>query len=471
MVVDSVGGGPLIGAQVSVEGVNAAAISDSAGRFRIDSVPAGRYRVGVFHPLLDSLGLSVASPPLEVAPGAAVSLIFATPSARTLVRLVCDKVPVDTSEGIGPSAVIGRVLNAETEAPVGRAHVTLGWTAFESDEVAVRRIRHVRQATTGPSGAFTFCHLPADLAGVARATNGASDSSLAVRPYGTGGRFLSLLVMHVSGQGASAKRGQAGALSGVLTGTVVRSDSGGPFAGAEVLVSGSTDTAVTNDSGHFSLRGLPTGTRTLRVRALGWQPVLIPIELSQREARHIVVPLAIKTAVLQTVVVTATLKSALERVGFEDRKRMNVGHFLTPDDIAKKSASELVDLVAGMPGVVRRAGPNGEDYLAGTRGSGCVHYIVDGTPFEEMTPGEINSVVPPDQVGAIELYQQSETPPQYNYGASTIIVAVPSGAVPGRAGSMISAGGGARVGPGPVAQRSSCVRIVIWTKARLAVTQ
>src|ERR1700689_278550 len=41
IVVDSLHGGPLKGAQVSVEGLNPLAVTHSTGRFRVDSVPPG----------------------------------------------------------------------------------------------------------------------------------------------------------------------------------------------------------------------------------------------------------------------------------------------------------------------------------------------------------------------------------------------------------------------------------------------
>src|SRR6185312_3309723 len=58
IVGDSLHGGPLAGAIILLDGQSREAVTDSIGRFRIDSVSAGRYRVGIFHPVLDSLGTS-----------------------------------------------------------------------------------------------------------------------------------------------------------------------------------------------------------------------------------------------------------------------------------------------------------------------------------------------------------------------------------------------------------------------------
>jgi len=253
----------------------------------------------------------------------------------------------------------------------------------------------------------------------------------------------------------------------VLTGRVIRSDGSGPFAGAQVMVLGSNQTAVTNDSGQFTLRGLAAGSRTLEVRALGWEPVTMSVDLAQREPRQVTVPLEVKTAVLRAVVVTATLNAGLQRVGFDTRKHMGIGRFLGPDDIAKRNPFEFVDIMAGMPGLVRRPGPYGEDYLAATRGMGsCVRYVVDGVPYQEVTPGDINTLVQADDIGAVEVYQPSESPAQYAYSPPVMSAGSPTFGRMGRAGTprpgTMGTNGGAGGGTG-------CMKVIIWTKGRLGV--
>src|SRR5580692_1745793 len=62
--------GPVHSAFGSILGV----VADSAGRFRIDSVPPGTYRIGIFHPLLDSLALSIASAPVNITADSALAV-------------------------------------------------------------------------------------------------------------------------------------------------------------------------------------------------------------------------------------------------------------------------------------------------------------------------------------------------------------------------------------------------------------
>ena len=474
VVVDSVNGGPLVGAQLSVEGLTAVAITDSTGHFRIDSVPAGTYRIGVFHPFLDSLALSIASPPLTVPPGGTLNLVFATPSAPTVMRLACANALPDTTQPLGPSLLLGRVLDAETDAPVANARVRISWTEIQSSHRSgVHRITRGRDTTTGPNGTFQFCFLPASFGGTVRAMSAAGDSAVVSRPYAMNGHLIGRLVLHLpSADTALARRAHHPASDArtssrlgiaVLSGRVIRpeSDGGGPQAGAQVTVLGAAVSAVTDDSGRFTLRDLPAGTRTVQIRAVGWQQVSMPVELTKREPRQVVVSLETKTAVLQTVVVTGKINAGLQRVGFDARRRMGNGHFLTPEEIARRNALQLVDLMRGMPGVVRRVGENGGDYLEDTRGAGgCVTYVVDGMTYQESTPGDINTIIQPSDIGAIELYQPAEAPAA---NAFTPPALTPRDL---ERNTTFAAPGTLVTGNG-IAGGTTCVKILIWTKEGL----
>ncbi len=468
VVIDSLDGGPLVGAQISVEGIVSQVLTDSAGRFRLDSVPAGRYRIGVFHPILDSLGMSIASPPLDVAADSTLSLAFATPSAPTIVRLACGSGPADTSAQSGPALVIGHVLDAETDAPVAGAHVSLRWAHIRSLLSEKLRLTQGKWDTaTGPAGEFRFCHVPDRFIGIAHAARVAHDTNDVGRPFTMRGRLVRFLVLHVPANDSSAAHA-AGATPvpghASLSGRVYRSDDGRPFIGAVITVAGTGDTAITGDDGLFTLRGLPAGSRTLEVRALGWEPEALPVELSDRTAHNVVVRLATKTAVLDAVVVTATLNAGLHRVGFDARKRLGIGHFLSPDDLAHMSANEFVDLMVTMPGVRRRIDPQGNAYVTPARGSvGCVTYVIDGMPFVEATPGQINDVMPVAEIGAIEVYQPAEAPPGAAFSPPA-----PQG------GQALSRQSGQLRNPGAVdslslAGGTTCVKIFIWSKNRLGL--
>ncbi len=500
-VRDSLAGGGLVGAAVIPEGLSGIlATTDSAGVFRLGGLPPGRYRLGVYHPLLDSLGVSLASPPVAAAIHPA-PVFLATPSGATIARAACldaATIPVER-----PSVVIGRVLDADSDDPVTGAIVQLIWVDIQASmAVGFHRRLVVRDTLTGPDGAFHFC-------GVSRATDitvrsarvaeGVADSislgaarigeQIVARRIVMGGRLAVPVQLHLPAMDARATPAAGGtaqlsfAGSGRVTGRVVGSN-GAPLSGALVTLGGTTDSSRTGGDGQFALSGLPTGSRTLVIRAIGYEPTAVPVELSSRSPRTVTVTLTGAVPVLETVAVTAArLQVAYDRVGFT-RRRKGFGYFLDDSAIARRDAFEFSDLMVGVPGFRHAYGRTGKPYLvasdagsgvqslpspaqadaagsattnaraAGIAGatrasvralaasqgtgfgggcSGGIRYLVDGTAFGEMEPGDIDNYVKPAEIGAIEKYDANESP-----------------------GSL---------GQSP----SSCVTIVIWTKQYLGI--
>src|ERR687895_1108973 len=85
VVVDSIHGGPLTRATVRVGTTGRSGVTSLGGIFVIDSVPAGEHVVRVTHPLLDSLYLSLVTPPLRVMADSTTGVIMALPTLATLM--------------------------------------------------------------------------------------------------------------------------------------------------------------------------------------------------------------------------------------------------------------------------------------------------------------------------------------------------------------------------------------------------
>src|SRR5262249_34982226 len=65
-VLDSIHDGGLANAVVIIEGTGRTGITQADGRFRVDSIPVGKHRIMVMHPLLDTLGVVMRTPdPLD----------------------------------------------------------------------------------------------------------------------------------------------------------------------------------------------------------------------------------------------------------------------------------------------------------------------------------------------------------------------------------------------------------------------
>ncbi|MEP7347951.1 MAG: carboxypeptidase regulatory-like domain-containing protein, partial [Gemmatimonadaceae bacterium] len=226
-----------------------------------------------------------------------------------------------------------------------------------------------------------------------------------------------------TGQTFSAVTVQRGDAS--LTGKVLNAN-GNPVVGARVDVVGTPGATLTRESGEFSLTGLPSGTQSLVVRQLGYEPVEQAVELSTRAAARVVVVMTKPAQVLTPVVVTAEATAGLDRVGFNQRKKSSGGTFITGDDVMKRAPNMLSDVFRSVPGL--RVVPVGNDYqIESSRNvmGGCVTYWVDGSPFEAMFPGDIDRLYPPQEISGIEVYPSgSSVPAQFQQAGKSSCAAV-----------------------------------------------
>jgi hypothetical protein len=139
------------------------------------------------------------------------------------------------------------------------------------------------------------------------------------------------------------------------------------------------------------------------------------VDLNPRVPQHVTIKLPKFVAMMDPVLITARRNITLDKVGFNQRKKSAFGYFLDPDKIAQMHAFYVSDILQRVPGLRVVYGANGESSVVSTRGvgSGCVEYYVDDMPFQELTPGDINSFINGGEVSAVEVYQSGTAPPQY----------------------------------------------------------
>jgi hypothetical protein len=409
VVVDSLRGRLLEGAEVMIEGVKASVMTDSAGRFRIRDLPPGTYQVGVFHPMLDTLGTSLATKPFRLGPDSTTFLILAVPSAATIVREACRQ----SSSDQGRSAVIGHVYEPETRQPIAGAEVSIAWIQIEvSKEVGIRRTPHVVRDTTGAAGEFQLCGLPSPLDATLQARKGtAATSEIPISLRGGAPELLARTLL-LSPTGSEATVGNAS-----VSGRVVLA--GSPTnAGSRVELIGTDKVALTNEAGEFTMANLPSGSRVLLARHLGYAAETIPVDLSPLEPQKVTITLPKYVAIMDPVLVTARRNASLDRVGYSQRKRSGSGYFLGPEQVQRINAYRLTDILRRVPGL--HVTSNGiDDVVTSSRGgfsSGgrdCVQYYVDDMPWLSVSPGDINGFVSGHEVVAVEVYQGPTAPAQY----------------------------------------------------------
>jgi hypothetical protein len=162
VVRDSIARLPLAGAVVQLVSADPlargarATFSDSVGRFALGGVPDGRYLLGFFHPMLDSLGLEPTLREVRVAGQASVVADLGIPSPTRLGAALCGT-PAAPESG---AVVIGSVRNARDGEGIASVTVAAEW--FEpsvSREGITRRLPRLA-ATTAANGWFAICNVP-----------------------------------------------------------------------------------------------------------------------------------------------------------------------------------------------------------------------------------------------------------------------------------------------------------------------
>jgi len=159
VALDSIRGGFLRNAVVAVSGTNRTAVTDSAGRFTIDSVRPGEHTLRMRHALLDTLAILVSTRPKMISAGDTAVMIISTPGPASIVAAKCP----ENARALGPAAVIGTVFDAETEDPSSGARVSTRWTELQVTSKKIAGVPQVRTAQVSAEGTFNLCGLPNDL--------------------------------------------------------------------------------------------------------------------------------------------------------------------------------------------------------------------------------------------------------------------------------------------------------------------
>jgi hypothetical protein len=415
VVGDSLNSAPLRGAEVIASGVTTTATTDSLGRFTLDRLPPGTYQVGVFHPLLESLGITLATKPFVVGPDSEGVVTLAVPSVATLVHRYCGSAQTSADS----AAVAGRVTDPDNDERVAGAKVSLAWTDLSvSKESGVVRTPHELHTETDATGFFKFCAVPSDLDGTVQAVRGYLTTPEI--PLSLNGASLAFHNMSIP-SGSSVTRS-----TGVVTGHVV-SPEGKAVARARIEIPMSSVSTITREDGGFRFPEVLTGTELLVVYSLGHSSANQAVNVTSRRPTDVTITVGPTLNLLDPVLVTARRNQALEKNGFNRRERAGFGHYFTREDIDQRRPNYITDILKGVAGFNVSYVRGGAVITGrpGIRTGGCTTVYVDGIEWRDLEPGELDTFVNPDDVIGLEVYQSGEEPAQFrkfDRGCVTLVV-------------------------------------------------
>lgn len=406
-------GALLPNARVFIAGpVTRTITADARGRFLADSLIAGRYTFNFSHESLDELGYTPPEQVVDLRPGEVRAVFLHTTAGGAILAAVCPG-PRESQTG----AVIGQLADVRTERPIVGAEVRVEWSeTVVSPTLGVSRQARAARSPTDSLGRYRICGVPNDTPVLLRARAAGLDGpplelDLAERPIA-----IRMLKLDQGGQLAATGDSLAGGTA-VLRGSV-RGTDGNPVQEAQVLVLGLPNGVRTGADGGFELTGLPAGTHSIEVRAIGFSRRRELVQLHPDRPVELDVRLTRMAVVLPEVTVTERSPAVSE---FDERRRQaaGAGHFITRDDIARRNPLRTEDLFRSVPGFsVVPSG--GFDYSVvstrGVTGSGrCIpDFFVDGARI--VVDPQLGGGLPvnPTEIYGIESYPgPSAVPAQY----------------------------------------------------------
>jgi hypothetical protein len=427
IVWDSISSEPLVGATVQMahqtdRAVSFSAVSDSNGNYRIEGVRPGRYLIGFFHPSLDALRLD---PPVllaDIRPDTAAMIDLGLPGPERVRAAVCGP-----NVGDRAGVMLGVVRDADSNEPIKDAKVVVTWNEFVIRDNSLANEHRRIPARVRPDGSFSVCGLPTNLQVVANAEAPKRIGGLIELTFAPGelarrdfslADSASATVVTLPDTNA-AKEGRLEIPIRVARGRatmsgVVRTKDGRPLRGAKISVPGTDVVGETTDNGSFSLGGLPSGTYSVEVRAIGYTPKRVPVDLSTRRPAQLAVTIDNRVNTLANVVVQADRSKHQQDVtGFMDRaKKGGFGRYITEEDINKRAAMTATDLLRTTPGLT--IVPNGSfGYTVLGRGQCVPAVYVDGMKVLDGA-SELDNLVRPSEIMGVEVYTGAAgTPPQF----------------------------------------------------------
>lgn len=234
--------------------------------------------------------------------------------------------------------------------------------------------------------------------------------------------------VRVSAPGDTSRGRPVGVIDGAVSDTNLV-----PLRGAFVSILGSTIRVGTGPNGRFRIVNVPVGRHVLIVKRSGYRPASSVVDVVLRDTLRVSYTLNEDSATkLSPVVVTETQVNRLS--GFEARRKLGVGEFMTAEEINQRNtvySTELMRKFLSVNVSPSRTSSLIEYFALSAREGGnpnvgaCpMQVYLDQVPLP--TPFNLDLLPSPRELAGIEVYAGASTvPPQFagaNRGCGVILV-------------------------------------------------
>jgi TonB-dependent SusC/RagA subfamily outer membrane receptor len=332
-------------------------------------------------------------------------------------------------------------LTGERSPARRRASMLLAPARLDVGDVRIAVALEQLMRSAGVRIAYSESLLPRDRTVSCRCASvsvaGALDSLLGALPYrwAEGKGQIVLEPTSEPTSEAAATRAADARRAGTISGTVTDALTRRPVAAAQVALASGGLGAVTADDGTYTIRAVPAGPATLRVRRIGFAPVDRPVTVVDGQTATVDFALAEQTRTLSEVVVTGTAGATTRREVGNSIASVNMSKLAdqpTPevqDIIGARVAGATImrnEGAAGAGGSIRIRGINSL-----TQGNRPLIYV-DGvrlysSALPESSQGQSSSPlndIDPNDIERIEIIKGAAATTLYGTEASNGVVQV-----------------------------------------------
>lgn len=413
---DSIANAPLRGAVVQAALIDTSgrsaprvftATADEAGRYRIDSLPAGKFAIGFQHNSLSALGLESPLVAFQLAGTADMVIDLAIPGGATVRALQCPA--GQAADGM----LAGFVLDATRGATLTGSSVAVSWTEMTIADGKFQTVPRRVVSTAGDDGAYLACGM-------------ASGTPLNIEVTSAGYREVAGEITVPEGGALRRDFRLADSVGtravGVVAGQVNFADGAKVTSGNAAIPALGVDAAIVD--GAFSIPGVQAGTWMLEARVIGYEPQSMLVDVVEGAPTSVPIKLGAKVQILDAVSVIGTPGRSLKTLSeIAERRKTSFGTFFMPGNSWLQTALYPADVLRAARGFTYIS-----DRVVKARGcayqSGKLVVYLDGNRFP-LGFEELVNQLPVKDILAIEAYPDMlAVPAQWRTGDACAVVVV-----------------------------------------------